>query len=127
VRVIEERQTFIYFDKDVDEPKPPIEVSRTGLKKPMTTVPSSLTVQWKKGSRFHGPEIGWWDSGVWDCVEVTIYANRVHSASLKPYGSESVGIRYGGHWSDARPFEELPEWASTLVAKTFPGVTAPIA
>jgi len=100
MRAIEERRVYFHFG-DTDEPKPTIELFRTGLKKPITVVPTSLTVQWKKGQRNHGPEIGWWNSGVWECADVTIYANRVYRRSLKPYGHESVGIHYGGSWSVA--------------------------
>lgn len=122
MRAIEEREFWFHFS-DTDEPKPTIEVSRTGLKKPITTVPTSLTIKWKKGSRFYGADIGWHDSGVWECVDVAIHANRVYPRSLKLYGHESVGIYYGTR-SGSRPFDELPEWAAALVAKTFPGVTA---
>lgn len=124
MRVIEERQAFIYFD-DTDEPKPIIKVDRTNLVNPITTVPRSLTVQWKKGHRFrfHGGDIGWHDSKTWECVDVSIYADRVYPRSLKPYGHESVGIYYGDR-NGSKPFSELPEWAAELVAKTFPGVTA---
>jgi hypothetical protein len=118
VRVLEERQTYFGFE-DTDEAKPTIGVSCEHLKRPMTTVPESLTVKWKKGLINHGGDIGWWDSGVWEIWDVFILARRIKSTS-----HENVMITYGpipGNRAGERPWEELPSWAAALVAESYPG------
>jgi len=112
MRVIEERETYVHFDKDVDGKKSFIKALRGGRQNHLTLDPTSLVVRWRKR-----------DGGSWECTDITIYGNRV-TASGKPYGSEYLGIYYGGERSDAKPIDELPEWAAKIVAQTFPGITA---
>jgi hypothetical protein len=110
MRTTEEREFYFNFET-TDEPKPPIKVDRATLKKPVTIVPTALVVKWVRG-RQGMPQ--------WICTDATIYGNRVHSTSLKPYGYESVGVHYVGSWDD-RVQDDLPQWAKDLLACTHPG------